>query len=77
MPRSTPTARKAGNAAPDRQSPQMATITETARIYQISRNTLYRWIAEGHITAYKAGRILRVDLDSVDAWLRPINGGEA
>jgi hypothetical protein len=23
------------------------------------------------------GRVLRVDLNSIDAWLRPVNGGQA
>jgi excisionase family DNA binding protein len=35
--------------------------------------TLRRWIAAGLLTGYRAGpKLLRVDLDELDAMLRPI-----
>jgi len=56
---------------------RLGTVRETQDYARISKNTCYRLIASGDIKAYKAGRILRVDLDSVDAWLRPVRAGDS
>lgn len=61
-------------AVPDRR---LGTVRETQDYARIGKNTVYRLIASGEIKAYKAGRILRVDLDSVDAWLRPVRAGDS
>ncbi|MCW2785014.1 MAG: putative phage excisionase [Marmoricola sp.] len=67
----------ASNPERDQSGRRLASVTRTMVYADCSRNTLYRRIADGSITAYQAGRILRIDLDSVDAWLRPVNEGRA
>lgn len=51
---------------------RLGTVAETQAYARISKNTVYRLIASGEIRAYQAGRILRIDLDSVDEWLKPV-----
>ena len=55
---------------------RIATVTEVMDYARLGRNTVYRAIQQGDILAYKNGRILRVDLDSVDAWLRPVKAAK-
>ncbi|MEA3075133.1 MAG: hypothetical protein QOF60_41 [Actinomycetota bacterium] len=43
--------------------------TEAAERLGIVPRTLYRLIDEGHIPAYKMGRVLRVKVDDLDAFL--------
>ncbi len=39
----------------------------------VAVKTLRRWIARGDLTGYRAGpRLIRVDLNEIDAMLRPI-----
>ena len=56
------------------QSPrQLVSIENAAEHLNISTRTVRRWIASGDLTGYRAGkRIIRVDLNEVDALLRPI-----
>nr|WP_234820571.1 helix-turn-helix domain-containing protein [Mycolicibacterium goodii] len=38
--------------------------------------TIRRWISEGRITGYKLNqRVLRVDLNEIDAAMTPVGGG--
>jgi excisionase family DNA binding protein len=47
-------------------------LTDAAARTNVSVRTLRRWIAEGRLTAYRAGpRLLRVDPDDLDAMMRP------
>lgn len=49
------------------------TIAQAAQLYPISRDTVRRRIADGTITGYRFGpRKLLVDLDELEAALRPI-----
>lgn len=48
-------------------------IPQAATIYDVHDQTIRRWISEGRITGYRFGpRMLRVDLDELDAMLRPL-----
>lgn len=51
---------------------RLGTVAEACAYGRISKNTVYRLIASGAVRAYQAGRILRIDLDSVDEWLKPV-----
>lgn len=48
-------------------------LTLAAEYIGVSEKTIRRMIAEGQITGYRMGkRLIRVDLDELDALMRPI-----
>lgn len=51
---------------------RLASINQAADYAAVSTKTIRRHIASGGIEAYRAGKIIRVDLDSVDRWLKPV-----
>lgn len=54
-------------------SRRLATIEQTANYAVCCTKTIRRRIADGTLTGYRAGpRMIRVDLNEVDQWLRPI-----
>jgi len=56
-----------------RPSRRLATLPDAADYAACSTKTLRRRIADGTLTGYRFGpRALRVDLDELDAALRPI-----
>ena len=57
---------------------RFASVEASARYLGVSVTTVRRYIAAGELTAYRLGtRLLRIDLDEVDAVLRqvPASGG--
>jgi excisionase family DNA binding protein len=55
-----------------------APLKTTSEQYGVSERTLRRYIAQGKLTGYRFGpRIIRVDLDEVDALLTPIPTAKA
>lgn len=64
MPASTP---------PDRPVGRFVTIRQAAQHAAVCTKTIRRRIADGSLTGYRLGpRVLRVDLNEVDAMLKPI-----
>lgn len=56
-----------------RTARRLATLNDAAEYACVSTKTIRRRIAAGDLTAYRLGpRLLRVDLDELDAALRPI-----
>lgn len=56
--------------------PRRVKLPAAAEQYGVSVKTLRRRIASGELTAHRLGaRIILVDLDELDALLRPISGG--
>ncbi|UQB74694.1 helix-turn-helix domain-containing protein [Rhodococcus ruber] len=52
---------------------RLATIPQAADEYGVCTKTIRRYIAAGRITGYRFGpRMIRVDLDEIDALLRPM-----
>jgi excisionase family DNA binding protein len=50
-----------------------ATLAEAAFYARLSEKTVRRWISQGSITGFRIGsRHIRVDLNEVDARMRPI-----
>ena len=45
-------------------------VDEVADHLQVTRETIYVWIAERHMPAHRVGRRWRFDLAEVDAWVR-------
>ncbi|MDZ4234795.1 MAG: helix-turn-helix domain-containing protein [Dietzia sp.] len=57
---------------------RLASLPEAAEQYGVSSRTLRRYISSGRITGYRFGpRMLRVDLNELNAMLRPLAAGGA
>ena len=58
---------------PTGKSQRYASLPIAAEQFGVSVKTLRRWIASGRISGYRFGpRMLRVDLNELDAMLRPL-----
>jgi excisionase family DNA binding protein len=56
--------------------PCWASINETAEHLSVIPRTVRQMIADGRLTAYRIGsRVVRLDLNEVDAALQPYGGG--
>lgn len=56
---------------------RLASIKTAALYAEVCERTIRRRIADGTLTGYRFGRVIRVDLDELDAALRPIPSGGA
>ena len=45
-------------------------VDDIANHLGIKRDTVYKWIAENKLPAYKIGRLWKFKKDEVDAWVR-------
>lgn len=52
---------------------QYETLQQAARRVQLGERTLRRHIAEGRLTAFRAGRAIRLKPEDVDALFTPTN----
>lgn len=53
-------------------------LTEAAEYLQVTDRTIRQMIADGRLTGYRSGnRLVRVDLNEVDAAMQPFGGGAA
>jgi excisionase family DNA binding protein len=52
-------------------SRRYATMPKAAEYADCNERTLRRAIAPGEITGYKVGRVYRIDLNELDAWMTP------
>lgn len=58
--------------------PRWATKEEAAKHIGVHPRTITRWAAEGRLRAHRAGpRLIRFDLNEIDAALTPANGQAA
>jgi excisionase family DNA binding protein len=54
---------------------RLASIAVAANEFDVHSCTIRRWITAGRITAYRVGpRLIKVDLNELDAILQPIGG---
>ncbi len=51
---------------------RLVALTTAAEYADVSTKTMRRWIAAGAVPGYRAGRLIKVDLNDLDAALRPI-----
>jgi excisionase family DNA binding protein len=60
--------------------PELITIEEAAQYLRVCEKTLYRWLRDGKIRAYRAGRRWRFRRGDLDVWLlsqqHPHDGGQ-
>jgi excisionase family DNA binding protein len=54
-----------------------ASLPKAAEYLGCNERTIRRHIASGDITGYRLGRVYRVDLNELDAWLTPIPTAKA
>lgn len=60
------------------QPRRLATLSDAADYARVNPRTLRRRIADGSLTGYRMGpRLVRVDLNELDALLAPIPAGAA
>ncbi len=59
--------RKLGHMT-EKGSPVWMGTTEACERLGITLRTLYRWIDEGKLPAYKIGRVIRLKVEEVDAF---------
>ena len=60
----TPTPTNAGR--------RYASLAKAAEYADCNERTLRRHIASGDLTGYRLGRVIRIDLNELDAWLAPV-----
>ncbi len=61
-----------------RRGRRYSTLSEAADYLGVQPRTIRQMIADGRLTGYRAGtRLVRVDLDEVDAAMKPFGGGAA
>ena len=49
-----------------------ASLAKAADDADCNERTLRRHIASGDLTGYRLGRVIRIDLNELDAWLAPV-----
>jgi excisionase family DNA binding protein len=49
-----------------------ASLAKAAEYADCNERTLRRHIASGDLTGYRLGRVIRIDLNELDAWLAPV-----
>jgi excisionase family DNA binding protein len=55
---------------------RLAGITEAAEYADVSARTVRRYVSDGRLTGFRVGpRLVKVDLDELDALIRPIPAG--
>ena len=63
-------------ASPEQPTPRWAGLEDGGAYAAVHRKTLRRWISQGRLKAYYAGpRLIRVDLNELDAMIRNGGGG--
>jgi excisionase family DNA binding protein len=61
----------------DHAGRRFESIPKAAEYFGVGPKTIRRWIDEGRITGFRAGpRLIRVDLNELDALLTPIQPAE-
>ena len=59
----------------ERRHPELVNLQVAADHAGVCTRTIRRWIADGRLVAYRVGpKIIRVDLDQLDALFQPIGG---
>lgn len=52
------------------------TLNETADILQVTVRSIYRWIKDGKIDAFKVGREWRISQEALEAFVATGTGGK-
>ena len=49
---------------------RLLTIDDVAEFLQVNPMTIYSWVRDGKIPAFKIGKVLRFKKSEIDAWLK-------
>ena len=67
-----------GSNRAERRGRRYATLQEAAKYLAVTDRTIRQMIADGRLTGYRNGRrLVRVDLDEIDAAMEVFGGGAA
>jgi excisionase family DNA binding protein len=56
----------------------LVSLSAAAEYADVDPRTVRRWIASGRLTAYRVGpRLIKVDLNELEAGFHPVGGGAA
>src|SRR5215207_5903364 len=58
----------------DRNEETFLSLSETARLINVSERTIHRWIQDGRLPAYKPGRAYRFRMSDIEAFLEERRG---
>src|SRR5215211_3123152 len=58
----------------DRNEETFLSLSETARMLNVSERTIHRWIQDGRLPAYKPGRAYRSRMSDIEAFLEQRRG---
>jgi excisionase family DNA binding protein len=58
----------------DRNEDAFLSLSETARLLNVSERTIHRWIQDGRLPAYKPGRAYRFRMSDIEAFLEERRG---
>jgi excisionase family DNA binding protein len=58
----------------DRNEEAFLSLSETARLLNVSERTIHRWIQDGRLPAYKPGRAYRFRMSDIEAFLEERRG---
>ncbi len=61
---------------PTPPSRRYATLSQAADYVGCNERTIRRQIAAGDLTGYRLGRLIRIDLNELDAAMRPVYAGD-
>jgi len=50
-----------------RPARRLASLAKAGKEYDVSEKTVRRWISSGLITGYRVGKLVKVDLDEIEA----------
>lgn len=56
---------------------RLASVKAGADYLDVSTRSIRNWIAQGRITGYRVGRVIKVDLVELDAFAKPIPTAKA
>jgi len=74
-PARNPKTHPAGNRAERRGGRRYATLAEAAEYLGVTARTVRQMISDGRLIGYRSGsRLVRVDLNEVDAAMQPFGG---
>ena len=55
-------------------SPRYVTINEAASLLKVSQRTIYRWMKEYQLRAFRVGKVTRISANDLNAFLETNSG---
>lgn len=55
---------------------QLLSVREVAEMVGVTVQTVYMWVQCGDLPSMRAGKLIRIDRDELDAWLKGERHGD-